>query len=111
MEKKNLFYSRQSAAIGFDTQTLLQNLRVFIYGLNSIGFEILKNLSLFGVQSIGFYDPTPVSHDDKYIDFFCEVQQEKSQKWEEGKSNYNFLFVYKILLYREKYTINERRIC
>jgi molybdopterin/thiamine biosynthesis adenylyltransferase len=74
--KQNLFYSRQSAAIGKETQSILQNLNVFIVGLNSIGFEILKNLSLFGVRSIGLYDPTPISNDDFYFNFFFEKQHE-----------------------------------
>lgn len=93
MEKKNLFYSRQSAAIGSETQTLLQNLRVFIYGLNSMGFEILKNLSLFGVQAIGFYDPTPISQEDNYINFFYEDQKKEEEEKEGEKSNNKFFFL------------------
>ena len=45
-------YSRQIGTIGLETQQKLSQLRVFVYGLDSIGFEVVKCLTLMGVKKI-----------------------------------------------------------
>lgn len=49
--QKNL-YSRQIGTIGLETQQKLSQLSIFVYGLDSIGFEVIKCLTLMGVKKI-----------------------------------------------------------
>lgn len=57
MDKKTDFYSRQVSSIGKDTHQKLETLSIVIIGLDILGIELCKCLSLMGIQNIYIYDP------------------------------------------------------
>lgn len=58
MEKaKDDLYSRQISSIGIDTNQKLSNLSILVIGLDLLGMELCKCLTLMGIGNIYIYDP------------------------------------------------------
>ena len=53
---KNLLYSRQIGTIGKECMKQLSNMTVYIYHIDTIGFEVAKCLTLMGVHQILLHD-------------------------------------------------------
>ncbi|CAK66666.1 unnamed protein product (macronuclear) [Paramecium tetraurelia] len=73
--EKEIYYSRQAAALGWDTQDKLEQLDCFIYGLRGLGLEIAKNLILMGLKRIVIYDKTILSISDLGTNFYANANQ------------------------------------
>ncbi|CAL1275474.1 unnamed protein product [Larinioides sclopetarius] len=74
-EDEAALYDRQIRLWGLDCQKRLREAKVLIIGLNGLGAEVVKNLTLSGVKSITIMDETPVSAADTTAQFFvsgCE---------------------------------------
>ncbi|GIX77350.1 SUMO-activating enzyme subunit 1 [Caerostris extrusa] len=75
-EDEAALYDRQIRLWGLDCQKSLREAKILIIGLNGLGAEVVKNLTLSGVKSITIMDETPVSEKDFTAQFFvagCEL--------------------------------------
>ena len=64
------FYSRQVASVGINFMKRFSKLKIFIYGLNGLGIEIAKNLTLSGPEKITIYDKKKINEEDLQCNFF-----------------------------------------
>lgn len=90
MKNKELFISRQIASLGLEMQTKINELNIFIFGLESVGIEILKNLLLTCVKSIGLYDISSADQSDKGFNFFFKGDS-KMTRASSAKTSYQHL--------------------
>ncbi|EIW76161.1 ubiquitin activating enzyme [Coniophora puteana RWD-64-598 SS2] len=63
-------YSRQLYVLGHEAMKKMATSNVLIIGLQGLGVEIAKNVSLAGVKSVTLYDPEPVTVQDLANQFF-----------------------------------------
>ena len=54
-------FSRQNAALGAETTAKLIKMKILIVGLQGIGVETAKNLTLQGAGGVTLYDNTPTT--------------------------------------------------
>ncbi|CAD8141130.1 unnamed protein product [Paramecium pentaurelia] len=73
--EKEVYYSRQAAALGMDTQQKLGQLDCFIYGLRGLGIEIARNLILMGLKRVIIYDKTVLSISDLGTNVYGKFDQ------------------------------------
>lgn len=69
-EDEAALYDRQIRLWGMDCQKRLREAKFFIIGLNGVGAEIVKNLTLSGVKSITILDNSEVKPSDSTAQFF-----------------------------------------
>ena len=68
---KNELYSRQIGSIGIGTNQKLNNLNILIIGLDLLGIELCKCVTLMGIGNIYVYDPRKYSVDKDL--FFLKI--------------------------------------
>ncbi|KAL7722111.1 ubiquitin-activating enzyme E1 [Entamoeba marina] len=62
--------NRQIYTIGKDAQQKMLNTKVFVYGLNGLGAELVKNIVLMSVKSVAIQDKTITTTTDLNSNFF-----------------------------------------
>lgn len=78
MEINHNYYSRQIAAIGFNTLKGIKQLKVLLIGLGSLGSEISRHLVLNGIGHLYLYDKKICSNKDianNYYITFSDVEK------------------------------------
>ncbi|GFT63246.1 SUMO-activating enzyme subunit 1 [Nephila pilipes] len=81
-EDEAALYDRQIRLWGLDCQKRLREAKILIIGLNGLGAEVVKNLTLSGVKSITIMDETPVNVSYSCSQFFisgCEPHQGRAK--------------------------------
>ena len=64
------FYSRQTAAVGINYMNKFSKLKIFIYGINGLGIETAKNITLSGPSKITIFDKKLITEEDLQCNFF-----------------------------------------
>lgn len=81
-EDEAALYDRQIRLWGMECQKRLREARILIIGLNGVGAEVVKNLTLSGMNSITILDDTEVTESDKTAQFFVassELGEKRSE--------------------------------
>lgn len=69
-EDEAALYDRQIRLWGLESQKRLREANILVIGLNGVGAEAVKNLTLIGVKSISILDETEVTQADTTSQFF-----------------------------------------
>ncbi|XP_015930898.1 SUMO-activating enzyme subunit 1 [Parasteatoda tepidariorum] len=85
-EDEAALYDRQIRLWGLDCQKRLREARILIIGLNGLGVEVVKNLTLSGVKSVTIMDETPVSELDYSAQYFVVGSAPGNTRAEASKS-------------------------
>ena len=75
MNELDNLYSRQITSIGIDANNKFNNLNIMVLGLDILGIEICKCLTLMGIQNLYIYDPRKFNADQNLI--FCKVNKKE----------------------------------
>nr|XP_027193624.1 uncharacterized protein LOC113788360 [Dermatophagoides pteronyssinus] len=67
-------YSRQIGTFGYTTMLKLTRMRVFILGINGVGIEIAKNITLTGPSSVTIKENKIVEWTDLGVNFYCKKE-------------------------------------
>ena len=77
-------YSRQSYTIGQDAQIKLSEASVLVFGYNSLGQEIVRNLALLGISKIDIYYQNKI-HDYQKTSLYYPINANNELPIEELK--------------------------
>jgi len=64
-------YNRQLYVLGHDAMRRMQEAKILLVGLGSLGIEIAKDLVLAGIKELTLYDPVRVEKYDLASHFYC----------------------------------------
>ena len=82
MEIDDSLYSRQRYVLGDNAMKKMAQSKVFVSGLDGLGVEIAKNISLAGVKELVIYDTTVVTIGDIGTQFFLRESDRGKQRAE-----------------------------
>jgi len=85
-EDEAALYDRQIRLWGLNCQRRLRDAKILVIGLNGLGAEVVKNLTLSGVKSITIMDETPVCELDYSAQYFVVGSEPGSTRAEASKA-------------------------
>ncbi|XP_035211595.1 SUMO-activating enzyme subunit 1-like, partial [Stegodyphus dumicola] len=85
-EDEAQLYDRQIRLWGMDCQKRLRAAKVLVIGLNGLGAEVVKNLTLSGVKSITIVDDAKIKPSDFCAQFFIAGSESGKNRAEASKA-------------------------